>query len=101
MRGWVTVNNSEAYSQACKAGLGIIQVPRIGVQSQLEDGSLVEVLPQFRSEPLQVALIYPHRRQLSRRVKAFMDWLEELVLDYLKPSTPPGSALPAATGGRA
>ena len=84
MRGCVTVNNSDAYQQACLAGLGVIQVPRVGVQAYLDDGTLVEVLPELRSEPMQIALLYPHRRHLSGRVKAFMDWLEALVRDYLE-----------------
>jgi DNA-binding transcriptional LysR family regulator len=83
MHGWVTVNNSDAYHHACRAGLGIIQVPRIGVQTDLDDRTLVEVLPELRSEPMQIALLYPHRRHLSGRLKAFIDWLEALVPDYL------------------
>ena len=45
--GALTVNSTPAYRHACPAGLGIIQVPRHGVQALLENQRLVEVLPHF------------------------------------------------------
>lgn len=74
MRGRVTVNNAEAFMAACLAGLGLVQAPR---NEHLKTGRLVEVLPRYRAQPMPVTLLYPHRRQLSRRVRAFMDWLAE------------------------
>jgi DNA-binding transcriptional LysR family regulator len=75
MHGAVTVNGAEAYSAACVAGLGIIQVPKVGMQKLLASGRLVEVLPEARAEPMPVTLLYAQRRNLSRRVQAFMGWL--------------------------
>ena len=49
--GMLTVNSTETYHAACLAGLGIIQVPRVGVREALRAGTLVEVLPQYRAEP--------------------------------------------------
>lgn len=79
MPGALTVNSSDAYVGACLAGLGMIQAPRAGVATHLEEGSLVEVLPQLCAEPMTVTLLYPQRRNLSRRVRAFMDWVAELL----------------------
>ncbi len=75
MQGAVTVNNAEAYSAACLAGLGIIQVPNIGQAAHLQSGALVEVLPQYPAPPMPLNLLYPNRRHLSPRVRAVMDWL--------------------------
>jgi DNA-binding transcriptional LysR family regulator len=85
MRGAVTVNSADAYVVACLAGLGLIQAPRTGVAHLLDDGSLVEVLPQLASEPMPVTLLYPQRRNLPRRVRAFMDWVAELLAPSLLP----------------
>lgn len=74
--GRVFVNNADAYLAACLAGFGIIQVPLVGVKQHLAEGSLVEVLPKHRAEPMPVSLIYPHRRHLARRVQLFMDWVD-------------------------
>ena len=84
MPGAVTVNNAEAYSAACAAGLGIIQVPYLGVQDGLERGLLVEVLPQHRAPPMPVTLVYAHRRNLSTRVRVVMDWLATVAGPHLQ-----------------
>ena len=81
--GVLTVNSTETYHAACLAGLGIIQVPRTGVREALRAGDLIEILPQYRAEPLPVSLIYPHRRNLSRRVNLFMEWLGGLMKAYV------------------
>jgi DNA-binding transcriptional LysR family regulator len=83
MPGALTVNSTDAYSQACLAGLGLIQVPRVGVLPYLADGRLVEVLPEYRAAPMPVFLLYPHRRNLSKRVQVFMDWLAGLMRPYV------------------
>lgn len=81
--GRMTVNNTLAFQAALRAGLGILQCPRTGVADGLKEGSLVEVLPQYEAEPLPVSLIWPRRRHQARRVRAFMDWLAGLIIDYL------------------
>jgi DNA-binding transcriptional LysR family regulator len=83
MKGALTVNNAEAYTRACLAGLGIIQSPAVGMREYLEDGRLVEVLKDFVAEPMPVSLIYPNRRNLSKRVQVFMDWLTAIMKDYI------------------
>lgn len=81
--GMLTVNSTETYQASCLAGLGIIQVPRIGVKTLLKQGSLIEILPQYRAEPMPVSLLYPHRRNLSRRVHLFMEWLTGVLKNYV------------------
>jgi DNA-binding transcriptional LysR family regulator len=81
--GVVTVNSTESYHAACLAGLGIIQAPRVGVREALRSGKLVEILPQYRASPMPVSLIWPHRRNLSRRVHLFMAWLSEIMKEYV------------------
>jgi len=81
--GILTVNSTETYHAACLAGLGIIQVPRVGVRDALKAKKMVEILPQYRAEPMPVSLIYPHRRNLSRRVHLFMEWLTAIMKAYV------------------
>lgn len=84
MKGKIAVNNTDAYTAACLAGLGIIQAPYVGAISNLKNGSLVEVLPRLKAESMPVSLIYPHRRQLAKRVQLFMDWVETLIKAYVQ-----------------
>ena len=83
MPGALTVNSVEAYQASCLAGLGIIQAPLVGVRDRIEEGALVEVLPDHRAEPMPVSLLYAHRRNLSKRVQVFMGWIADQVAPYL------------------
>lgn len=73
--GPVTVSSAEAYAQCCEAGLGLAQMPRYHVERQLAEGRLREVLADFRPAPMSVSLLYPQQRQLSQRVRVFVDWV--------------------------
>ncbi|MGX9189197.1 LysR family transcriptional regulator [Stenotrophomonas sp. Ker107b] len=85
MRGAVTVNSGDGYTAAALAGLGIIQVPRLGVRRALADGTLVEILPDCLAEPMPVSLLYAQRRHLPRRVAAFMEWAATVIRPELLP----------------
>ncbi|OOG56885.1 LysR family transcriptional regulator [Rhodanobacter sp. C03] len=71
----LTVASAETYVAAARLGLGLIQVPRYHVDADLAAGTLVNVLPEFPPSPTPVSLLYPHSRQLSPRVRVFIDWL--------------------------
>lgn len=77
--GQVSVSNAEAYVQCCASHLGLIQLPRYHVAAQLADGSMRAVLDQWRPPPMAVSALYPQQRQLSPRVRVFVDWLAELM----------------------
>ncbi|RYY76657.1 MAG: LysR family transcriptional regulator [Gammaproteobacteria bacterium] len=81
MEGAVIVNNADAYLSACLAGLGIIQVPENGATAKpyLESGELIEILPAYRSAPMPVSMLYANRRHLPKRVRAFMNWMIEIL----------------------
>lgn len=81
--GAMTVNNAEAYTAACLAGLGLIQVPAMGVQDLITQGRLVAVLPEHVARPMPLTLLYANRRNLSKRVRVVMDWLAGVLGDYL------------------
>lgn len=83
MAGVLTVNSSEAYRAACVAGLGLIQAPAAGLQPLIDQGALVEVLPDHPAEPMPVSLLFAHRRHLPRRVQEFMNWIAQTLAPYL------------------
>ncbi|MEJ8846703.1 LysR family transcriptional regulator [Variovorax rhizosphaerae] len=85
MPGVITVNHTDAYQAACLAGLGIIQAPCTGAVAALAAGLLVEVMPGFTAQPMPVSLVYPNRRNLSKRVQALMDWLANVLTPHLDP----------------
>ena len=71
----ITVTGPETNVAAACAGLGLIQVPRYRVETELASGALVEVLPDFPPSPLPVYILYAHTRQLSPRLRVFIDWV--------------------------
>jgi LysR family transcriptional regulator for bpeEF and oprC len=75
MRSLVSVGSAEAYVASCRAGLGLIQAPRLGMEALLDTGELEEVMPRWRPAPLPVAIVYSHNQHLSPRVRVFVDWL--------------------------
>jgi DNA-binding transcriptional LysR family regulator len=77
LRGSATVSHADAYVACCAAGLGFVQLPRYHVEQQLADGTLREVLGRFRPAPMPVSVLYPHHRQLSPRVRVFVDWVAD------------------------
>lgn len=76
--GWMSVNDSESYVVSAKRGCGLIQLPRFHIEQELRDGHLVEVLAPWSSPAMQLSALYPYRRQLSPRVRVFIDWLLEV-----------------------
>ncbi|EJC81001.1 transcriptional regulator [Rhizobium leguminosarum bv. trifolii WSM2297] len=74
----VTVNAAETYISAARMGLGMIQIPRYHAEKDLAEGTLIHVLEDFPLTPTPVSLLYPRNRQLSPRVRVFIDWLVQV-----------------------
>lgn len=77
----IAVNAAESFVAAARLGLGLIQVPRYHVERDLNAGTLVEVMENCRPTPTPVYLLYPRSRQLSPRVRVFIDWLAGVFAD--------------------
>jgi DNA-binding transcriptional LysR family regulator len=45
------------------------------VADLLASGALVPVLPQYTALSVEISAVYPHRRHLSAKVRAFIDML--------------------------
>jgi LysR family transcriptional regulator, regulator for bpeEF and oprC len=74
----VSVNDSNAHTEALLAGLGVSQAARFSVAPYLASGQLVQVLPDWSRSPIPVHVVYPPNRHLSAKVRAFVDWAAEL-----------------------
>jgi DNA-binding transcriptional LysR family regulator len=77
--GSVAVSSAEAYAACCANDLGLVQLPRYHVARQLDSGVFREVLGAWRPKPMQVSVLYPHARQLSPRVRVFVDWISDVM----------------------
>ncbi|MGE8706041.1 MAG: LysR family transcriptional regulator [Achromobacter sp.] len=64
-----------------RAGAGLFQTYRFVVEDDLREGRLAEVLPQHGGSTRPFVLLYPHARHVSRRVRAFVDFLVDKLAD--------------------
>ncbi|MGF1641544.1 MAG: LysR family transcriptional regulator [Rhodospirillales bacterium] len=74
--GNAEVNNGEALYQMALAGLGVARIAEFRVAPDIEAGRLVPLLEDHhRADPLPIHVVYPHRRHLLPKVRAFVDFL--------------------------
>ncbi len=74
----MTVNDGTAYVHAMRAGLGVGQTLHFMVRAGLEDGSLVEILPEWTKPPVPAHFVTPANAFVSARVRVFSDWVAAL-----------------------
>ena len=70
----VTVSAAATNASLARLGFGLVQVPRYRVEAELRAGTLVEVLANYPPTDSPVYLLYPEGRQLSPRVRIFIEW---------------------------
>ena len=80
----VLVSGADAAAAAARLGLGLVQAPRCRFVDDLAAGTLIEVLAGFPPTPTPISILYPTRRQLSARVRVFVDWLSEVLAPHLR-----------------
>ena len=73
----VLVGAADTSVAAARLGLGLVQAPRYRFADDLASGALVEVLADYPPTPTPISVLYPGSRQLSPRVRVFVDWLIE------------------------
>ena len=76
----VVSNNGMALLEMTKAGLGISNSPDFFVKDALASGELVEILSEYKQKPLDIYVVYPNRRHLPAKVRAFIEFLANLGL---------------------
>jgi DNA-binding transcriptional LysR family regulator len=92
--GPVHANNGRMLAALAAAGMGIVLEPDFIVGPDLHSGALAPLLPGFAPPASGIYAVYPSRRHLSAKVRAFVDFL---VAHFARdpsigagPLTPPG-----------
>ena len=75
--GPVHSNNGRFLIGLAAEGIGISREPDFISAPELRAGRLKPILKQFESPPLPIYVVYPSRRHLSAKVRAFADFLAE------------------------
>ncbi len=69
-------NSGDTCVQAALLHQGVILQPTFMVQPHLKDGTLRELLPQFRSFELGIHAVYPSRQHVAPKVRVLVDYLQ-------------------------
>ncbi len=109
VRGNFRANSGMTIRAAACEGVGIASIPAFLVREDIETGRLVQILSQYAPSPIRISAVYPSARLLSRKVKLFVEFMQEefLRIPLLHPRSPsrpvprirskPGVAMPAKT----
>ncbi|MFC3690850.1 LysR family transcriptional regulator [Chenggangzhangella methanolivorans] len=71
-------NDADTNADLARLGFGLVQAPRYRFEPELADGTLVEVLPQFPPSPTALSALFPQTRQVTPRLRVFLDWVAGL-----------------------
>jgi DNA-binding transcriptional LysR family regulator len=91
LRTAMTCNNMEALRGAVVAGFGIGFMPDFLALDALASGALVTVLGDHPIAPGQFSILWPSSRQLSPKLRVFVDFM----CVHLFPESKPGDLTPA------
>lgn len=80
----IAANNGRALADAAAEGLGIVRLPEFLVSDHVREGRLTEILVDYRSDPLAISLLYPHRRYNPAKIRLFADFMHD---HFAKPWT--------------
>lgn len=75
VNGTLHSNNGLVNRAAAVAGGGILLLPTFYLGDQLRSGELKPVLCKFRPQEIAVYAVYPERRNLMPKVRAFIDFI--------------------------
>lgn len=79
VNGPLRTNSSEVVREALLAGVGIALRSTWDVGPELKTGALMRVLPDYAvGSRVAIHAVYPSRRHLEQKVRAFVDYLGEL-----------------------
>ena len=74
--GRMQANMADPIRVAAINGMGFVMLPRYIVGRDIEKGKLIPVLEKYSPEPMVIHAVYPHRKYLSAKVRAFIDYIQ-------------------------
>ncbi|WP_198298431.1 LysR family transcriptional regulator [Bordetella genomosp. 8] len=77
--GRLNINNAESLLEAATAGLGVAMISNFIAADALRDGRLRTILTDYVALGPQVSAVYLPSKNLSPKVRAFVDFLTDLI----------------------
>ncbi len=73
----VTTDQAQGMQNLVMLGVGLAILPRISAQAELNNGSLVRILPNWRARTLGAYVVYPSKEHQTPRVSHFLEILRD------------------------
>jgi DNA-binding transcriptional LysR family regulator len=73
--GTSMMNNSLAIREAVLEGIGVTRAPTFVVGKDIQEGRLVKLLAGYEILQVAIFLVYPQRRHLSPKIRAFVEFM--------------------------
>lgn len=95
----LVTDSAETLHQAAREGLGVVKLALLVAGQDLEEGTLIDVLPGWRPPGGILHAVFPTRRGLLPAVRALLDFLDEHIneVDFVGP--PESSQSPVTAEG--
>lgn len=77
VRGNLATNDGEIAVNWALDGHGILMRAEWDLERYLQSGRLVQILAQYQTPDADIYAVYPHRHQLSTRIRTFADFLSQ------------------------
>jgi DNA-binding transcriptional LysR family regulator len=101
LKAVLTSNNGEALCAALAEGVGLAVIPSVLARAHLDAGRIEPVLLDWRIDPeLRVFAVYPHRRFVAPKVRAFVEALRSTYGDSTRDPWWPATPLEAGASRR-
>ncbi len=80
----LAMNDFAGLAAALEAGAGIGDLPPLVAPHLIAEGKLVRVLPKWRFRTIDLSLVHPRNRHMTRPVRLFKDFAAEMAPTLLK-----------------
>ncbi|MDN4589695.1 LysR family transcriptional regulator [Xenophilus aerolatus] len=85
-----SVDDGNAYLAAGLAGLGILWLPDYMAREHHARGELVRMLDDWEMDPMPLYVAFPPNRNVSAKLRVFIDWVAALMAEHAPPMRTPG-----------
>lgn len=78
----LAIDDGNAYLAAGVAGLGVLWLPEYMAKPHVATGGLVPLFENWRIDAMPLYVAYPPNRHLSKKLRVFIAWVEELMMQH-------------------
>ena len=78
----LAVDDGNSYLAAGLAGMGVLWLPDYMARPHLASGGLVRLFEDWQMDSMPMYVAFPPNRNVSVKVRAFIDWVAELLAEH-------------------